>query len=151
MIRQRALYFCIIPALVFALPAMAGSAKPKPKPVPPRVVTIDYANVCSVIVGPTAGPSAADCPADQNFSVKKGEKFASISVTDDSGRPGSVLFHVTATGVSNDIPVIVCGSATRLDVSGGTDYTASPTFSVADAGCPTPPTSGTIKITLFTK
>jgi hypothetical protein len=152
MIRRRALYFYIVPALALALPAMAGPAKPKPKPpAPPRVVTIEYANVCSAIVSPSGGPSVADCPTDQNFSVHKGEKFASISVTDDSGRPAAVLFHVTATGVSNEIPVIVCGTATRLEVGGGTDYTASPTFSVGDAGCPTPPTSGTIKITLFTK
>jgi hypothetical protein len=155
MTRRRTFYFFIVPVLACAMPAMAGPSKPRPKPAPPRVVTITYASACGVIVAPS-GPYGSFCTHEQDFTVHKNEKFASVVVTDSSGRPAAVAFHVTANGVSNEVPVLVCGSATRLAVSGGTDsagtaYSANPVASVGDTGCPTPPTSGTIKITLFTK
>lgn len=144
---RRNAYASIAIALVAALPALAATAK---KPAP-RVVTITYSQVCSVSPAPTGGNgSFSSCPTDQQFAVLKGEKFASVKVTDSSGRPAAVAFNVATTGVSDQLPTLICGSADRLSVSGG-DYVANPTFNVGDTGCPTPPTSGTITITITRK
>lgn len=143
-------YLSLAAALAAAVPAMAAPAKTKP--APPRVVTITYSQPCSVSPAPTNGNgSFSACPDTQQFSTVKGEKFASIQVTDASGRPAAVAFNVATSGVSDQLPTLVCGSATKLPISGGETYVANPTFNVGDTGCPTPPTSGTIKITIIRK
>jgi hypothetical protein len=145
---RRAVSVAALVAVATAVPAGAAPAK-HAKRYPPRVVTITYSQPCSVSPAPTNGNgSLAVCPDDQGFSTVKGERFASISVKDASGQPVVVGFNVATSGVSDQLPTMICDSATKLEVSGGQDYVVHPTFNVGDTGCPTPPTSGTITITL---
>lgn len=147
MLVRRVVYLSIAAAVAAALPAVAAPGKPAPKA--PRVVTITYSQPCAVSPAPTGGNgSVSSCPADQAFTVLKGEKFASVQVTDASGRPAAVAFNVQSSGVSSDLPTLICGSASHLEVSAGSSYVVNPTFNVGDTSCPTPPTSGTIKVVL---
>jgi hypothetical protein len=148
MFTRRAIYLSLAAAVIAAMPAIAAPAR---KPTP-RVVTILYSQPCSVSPAPTGGNGTfSNCPADQAFAVLKKEKYASIEVTDSSGHPAAVNFAIDSSGVSSELPTLICASASRLPVSGGVTYAVHPTFNVGDTGCPTPPTSGTIKITLTAK
>src|SRR4051812_48513728 len=101
MFGRRAIYASVIAALVAAVPAASASGKPvAKKPAPPRVITITYSQACSVSLAPTNGNgSFGNCPEDQQFQTRKGEKYASITVTDGSGRPAAVAFNIATQGV----------------------------------------------------
>ena len=143
MLTHRVAAVAAVAGLVLVGPAGAANKAPRT-----RIVTITYNQPCSINPAPTGGNgSLAACPPDQQFSTMKGEKHASITVTDASGRPAAVAFNVATEGVSDQLPTLICGSA-KVSVSGGGDYVANPSVDVGEPACPTPPTSGTIKITL---
>lgn len=144
MLAHRAVTLAAVAGLIVALPA---GAKPSQAPRT-RIVTIAYTQPCSVNPAPTGGNgSVAMCPADQHFTTLKGEKSATVTVTDASGRPAAVALNVATDGVSDQLPTLICGSA-KVDISGGDEYVANPSVDLGEARCPTPPTSGTIKIVL---
>jgi hypothetical protein len=152
MIARRTGFLVLATVVAAAAPAAAGTKKPA-KPAPPRVITISYAQPCNVSPAPTGGNGSFQaCPEYQTFATLKGEKFASIEVTDASGQPGAAVLDIQSTeAVSSDLPTLICGKATGLEISGGDSYAVHPSFNVGDANCPTPATSGTIKITLTRK
>jgi hypothetical protein len=151
MLVRRAAYLALSAALVAAIPAVAGHSDAPKRPPPPRVVKISYAYPCSLSNVPTGGAGTINaCPSDQQFKVLKGERFAEVFVADASGQGVSVAFKIAANGVRDQLPLTICRRAGRIAVSGGATYVVNPTFdaNILHHWCFTPPTSGTITITL---
>jgi hypothetical protein len=144
----RALATASIAALVLGTGVAAHAAVDKTARAKVRVVTISYTGGCGVAVnangtGVTGAPGA--CPVGGTYDVaKKGkEKYLSIAVTDQSGRPVSGALWLSG-GTGNAVDEPFCGALKTYRMT-----QASFTLDLnnaADSACPGVPTSGKIVI-----
>ncbi|MBV9292215.1 MAG: hypothetical protein JO222_07185 [Frankiales bacterium] len=139
---------------VMAVSGIAAHAAPakKAKPIV-RHQTISYTGGCGIIVNavaaaPTAAPGT--CAVGSNYTVvhKTGEKYLTISVVDQTGRPISGEIWLTG-GTGNATLQRFCGTlkhytmgqaSYQLDLNTGVDPT-----------CPGEPTQGKINLTFSSK
>jgi hypothetical protein len=128
--------------LILGTPAAAGPAQPRPLS---RVVTIDYTGPCVLALTAPHQFTVRSCPREQIFRPRIDERFASLQIADDSGRPVGISFNLYAE--IPPPPTLFCG-AERVRVD-GVAYVANPALLVGNTDCPYPPTSGTITVTLF--
>ena len=124
-----------------ALPSQAAATKVKPKV---RTVTITYSGGCGVSVsvegsGVTAAPGLCATGDTYNLAKKGKEKYLSIAVTDQTGRPvsGSVWLSSSANEP-------FCGAMKNYQM-GQPTYTLD-LNGAADTSCPGVPTSGKIVV-----
>jgi hypothetical protein len=123
----------------------AVSHKVKPKV---RTVSISYTGGCGVAVsvagnGVTGAPGACVLGATYQVAKKATEKYLSIAVTDQTGRPVSGSLWLSG-GAGNAVNEPFCGALANYPMA-QSSYTLD-INAAADTGCPGVPTAGKIVI-----
>jgi hypothetical protein len=140
---RRTLVFSAVLALLACCPAVAAPAHP---PKQSRVLTIAYTQPCVVALVVVHQFTYRGCPDEQSFLINLDERFVSLEIADDSGKPVGISFNPDAE--IQPPATLYCQRASRIPIDGAF-YVANPALLIGSTDCPYPPTSGTIKVTLW--
>jgi hypothetical protein len=115
-----------------------------------RTVTLSYTGGCTIDTPAVGASPQGDCAgfgaAGWQLPTKTGEKFASVTVTDASGRVTSGAFWEPGGAGGTSTTTDFCGSIKNYAVPVGGSVTLALDAVGAVAACPGFATQGTVKV-----